>query len=55
MYVCMYVCMYVFLYVHYAGFHLEKWTRGGKVILRESLGGGAVKGLCATASPLGDF
>jgi len=23
----------------YAVFHLEKWTRGGKMILRENLGG----------------
>ena len=42
MYVCMYVCMhnvYVYVHVYYAGLHLEKWTRGGKIILRETLGG----------------
>ena len=32
-------------------FHLEKWTRGGKIILRENLGG--AKGLCTAVFPLG--
>ena len=51
----MYVCMYVFLYVHvhYAGFHLEKWTRGGKIILRETLGGS--KGTACNSIPSRGF
>jgi len=36
--VCMCVCVCVCVCVC-AVFHLEKWTRGGKIILRENLGG----------------
>ena len=37
----MYICTYVYVYVHvyYAGFYLKNWTKGGKIILRETLGG----------------
>jgi len=34
-----YVAMPSFELITIAGFHLEKWTRGDKVILRENLGG----------------
>ena len=36
-------------------FHLEKYTRGGKMIISENWGGGGGggKGLCAAAHPVG--
>ena len=42
-------------YFGLAGFHLEKWVRGGgKVILMKKMGGGGgVKGKCAIACLLG--
>ena len=40
-------------YFGLAGFHLEKWARGGQSNTYEKNGGGGVKGKCAIACLLG--
>ena len=45
------LCCWMWI-TYLAVFHLEKWTRGSKIILRENLGGGA-KGVYMAVLPLG--